>query len=291
MNSGGQADLFHAHRLASATPTVTDSPPSRLSDSLVVKLFRGGTDQQQAVAEQYHAMLDLRSAMHAIVSRDWTINIPLAIYCDDATQAIVLEHASGRTVRQWMQGTPPAATVWQPVADAILVGLTQYWRTHERIFGDLNLRNILCDQQRKTISFIDAGAPGTRWHFREPPCEWFPASRDLAYLLYFVATEIKVTLFQPSLWQQQLCFVEYLLERYLEQEVAPSRQALFAEELHHCAAVHLAGLRPDGSPAGIWRRYVQRTATKTIRRAIAQLTTSGAAKPLRNRMYSEVPAR
>lgn len=267
LSQGGQAQVFAAQR---ETPGGAVVSAATLPEMLIVKRFAPAAASAEVIQEQGAVMAELRSAVHGSQANGWQIAVPRVISCDPVNRTLVMEHASGQPVRQLMTAAPTQA-VWQPWADVMLCGLTRYWHDSGRIYGDLNLRNILCDPAHQTIAFIDAGAPGAAWHFPQPPCQWFPASRDLAYLLFFVATEIKANLLQPRLRHQQLMFVDYLLRRFMQQSVAAMQRAAFVQELRHGAERHLAALHSSWTPRGIWTRQVRQTAAETIERVLRQL--------------------
>ena len=81
---------------------------------------------------------------------------------------------------------------------------TRNWRRNEGIlvddscrrYGDLSFNNILCDVVVKSLSFVDPGGQENGLHC-DVTGRWYPASHDLAYLLYDTGATVKDTLGNP----------------------------------------------------------------------------------------------
>jgi hypothetical protein len=145
------------------------------------------------------------------------------------------------------------------VAGVVFAALQRYWSGPPRLYGDLNLDNILCDPDAKRLTLIDPGMPDEGHLCEDAPSRWFPMSRDLAYLTYSVACSVKRNLPQPVVDRRQLAMVEAIVRQGVEH----ADDAAFVDELRTCVQLHIATIAGSWSLAGAWRNFVRhRTAAR-----------------------------
>ena len=157
------------------------------------------------------------------------------------------------------------------VVRAITATLERFWAQSGRLYGDLNFRNILCDPATKTLSFLDCGIPEQAWLCDDVRKLWFPASRDLAYLLFSAAAEWKRSLGRPQARQCELQLASAVITEFMRGIDSPGRRESALYEIMACADEHLSWLRRSWSPRGLWRTLVKLRAEQSIDDAISAL--------------------
>ena len=153
------------------------------------------------------------------------------------------------------------ATLYSPIAKS----LQKYWFEHCRMYGDLSYNNILCDVRGRNLFFVDPGAPNDSFNCRGVSEFFFPASRDLGYLLFEVcATNSRIQLFSRERAYRRSSFVERLIHVYMGLFVEESHFDCFLRELHECSTLHAGKIRVSWGPQGIWRHYVARRTSASL---------------------------
>jgi hypothetical protein len=135
----------------------------------------------------------------------------------------------------------------------------------------VNLRNTICDAPSKTLYFLDPGPPNSEYECENVSRNFYPYSRDLAYLLFEVATtNVKLCLTSPSRANRRLQFAKGVLRGCCCSPHGISISAL-CDELRSCGEVNLARLERGAGLRGWWRSLVKRNAESTMARAIHEL--------------------
>lgn len=263
---GHQAQLYSAQR---------ESGSGAISDEVVVKLYKESSPADRiAFLSERHCLEVLSELLHGHALSGWSMCSPTLYYASDKPLALVMSALPGVTIKRWLKSSQNSATEQASVARAILATLQLLW-SRDVMYGDLNLKNILYDPTKQTISFIDPGLPAEFYRCDQVSRDCGPASRDLAYLLFSVAVGAKSALGNPAAWSRQLLFVEMLLRQHLDWIDSSQRQAMLLDEIRLCTQVHVEGLNCSWSPAGLWRRLVKRITQSKLNCAFAQLATPG----------------
>src|SRR5207245_11795585 len=87
-------------------------------------------------------------------------------------------------------GVLPAEAT-EAIARTVGAALERCWSVEARIHGDLNFDNLLCDVEGRCLSFVDPGVLDSASLCSEVGRRWYPASRDLAHLLYETGVTVK----------------------------------------------------------------------------------------------------
>jgi hypothetical protein len=149
--------------------------------------------------------------------------------------------------------------------------LRKYWDGAARIYGDLDFNNILCDPPASTVCFIDPGMPEKAYECSAMPRRWYPASRDLAYVLYDVATSVRSVVGRPRVRRRRRMLIESMLRQFAGPLASDEQRQSLLAEIHACCSVHLGRINVSWSPAGIGRRAVRRAAERMIGRMLHRL--------------------
>jgi hypothetical protein len=164
------------------------------------------------------------------------------------------------------------------MSHAIVSALRCYWAGDARLYGDLILNNILCDIPSRTLSFVDPGMPERFYLCESAPLSWYPASRDLGFLLFWTASLIRPSIAHPILHARQKLMAATIVRTFLD-GLEPARRLCAIAEIEACARLHIARMAVSASPRGVWRCLVKCAAATTITRILYELraTSSGAA--------------
>ncbi|MCA9156785.1 MAG: protein kinase [Planctomycetales bacterium] len=264
IGQGYQAQLFLAQRrLASACQSV--------ENEVVVKLYRVTVPaDRQACLSEKSGLETLSELLPGNVGDGWSICSPALLCASDQPLALVMSSLSGVSLDVWLHSHAPTAAETVSIVEAVLASLQVLW-AQGFMYGDLNLKNILYDVKQRKLGFIDPGLPAEYYRCEHVPQEWFPMSRDLAYLLFSVAVSIRSTLGNPASRQRQQRFVSLLVRKYVEAIGSSQQQASLLDEVRLCIETHLDELNGAWSPAGIWRHFVKRITHRSLHRTLGQL--------------------
>lgn len=94
---------------------------------------------------------------------------------------------------------------------AVSAAMEKYWSTESQLHCDLSFNNILCDIVARDLSFIDVGALENCFFCEEVAKRWYPASHDLAYLLYGTVAPVKNTIGHPGALLRRQMFTHGVL--------------------------------------------------------------------------------
>jgi tRNA A-37 threonylcarbamoyl transferase component Bud32 len=229
---------------------------------LVVKLFHAAAPELPQVVRTEHELLNkLARIVDGSRINGWTIRSPRSLYLSESPHALVMTMVPGVSLASRADDD---CTCDHEVIDAVARALLRFWQDAGILYGDLTLHNILVDEASRSISFVDCGVPESTWHCKNVERRWYPASRDLAYLLFSVASAVRAYLGRSAVRRRQLAVVETMLDACINGLATSGQRASLAGEIHACARVHAAGIRGGASPAGLWRRLVRRQTIRCI---------------------------
>ncbi len=278
--AGGQAAVFLARR--------SDGRPAYESHAqVVVKLFDPRRNHAAAaLRDEFDSLARLHATVDGLVIRGWTIRAPRPLFAAEDSLGVAMTVVPGITLSSLLVRTGRLdRKLFESLAPAVVEAMRVYWSAENRVYGDFHLRNVLCDPATRCLSLVDPGMPGPAWLCPDAPRLWFPASRDLAYLLYYTASAVKLTLGKPVLRRRERWLATRLLDVALNTLAAPEQRGALREEIRACAAAHAAQIRPARSLAGLWRSSVRRVTARYVARVLDSLGTAsveipGAAHPL-----------
>jgi O-antigen/teichoic acid export membrane protein len=246
--------------------------------ALVVKLYKPGTNPSLHLArEQFESLWRLRAAMNDRPIEGWKVSAPAPVYLCTSPLALVMTHVSGRNLEWCLQvGNDVTPDTLRSAPRAIAAALQDYW-SFGRPYGELSLGNMLGDITAKEISFVDSGVRHDSHFCEDVSKRWYPASRDLAYLLYDLGVGIEIG--QHGARIRKEIFTDGILRAALETVESAEDRLQFLAEIEACARAHLRTLEPSWSLPGLWHILVRHLAARRIDRLIAGLRVEIAHSP------------
>jgi hypothetical protein len=236
----------------------------------VVKLYK--PDGADTARRQFDAQMRLHLAVDGKTIDGWKTRAPLPLYVSASPPALVMTMAAGTNLNKSLaHGSNPSPEMLDSAARAIVAVMRPYWAAG-RLHGDLSLHNILWDPADRVISLIDvdtsAGVP-----VRDGvPKEWYPASLDLAGVLYDVGTDIRTA--DRRVVSRKRMFAESVLLAFLEPVDAPEERRRLIEEVRALTRAELQALDLSWSPRGLYRLLQRHVATRRIDLLLAHVLAS-----------------
>ncbi len=243
------------------------------ADELIVKAYRaGGPDERKAARDEFECLRRLHHRLDGTTQHGWNVRCPRPLRFCDRSLALVMTRVPGRTLSWHLaRGRGPTPEVLESVARAIDSCLRRYWCGEPRLYGDLILNNVLCDLPSRTLSLVDPGMPERFYLCENAPSCWYPASRDLGFLLFWTASLIRPSIAHPVLHARQKRMATRIVRAFLDGLGTETQRRDATAEIEACARLHLGRIRVSASPGGLWRHFVQRAATRTIERMLQDL--------------------
>lgn len=267
---GRQARLFTVRAGDGATACAGGDDGSEL----VVKLYRAsGPDDRNAARDEFECLARLHSRLNGTTHEGWNVRCPRPLHFCDRSAALVMTHVPGRTLSWYLaRGADPAASdLLDSIPRAIVSALRSYWVGEPRLYGDLILNNILCDPATRTLSFVDPGMPERFYLCESAPLSWYPASRDLGFLLFWTASLIRPSIAHPILHARRKLMAAEIVRIFLDGLEPTTRRLQATAEIEACARLHVDRMAVSASPRGVWRRLVKCAAAATIARILDEL--------------------
>lgn len=249
LGQGEQALLYLAHK-TSALENLNE---------LVLKIYKcASANDEIAFEHEVQTLKQIHKLLNGWQHRHWTFETPALYNVSQKPLAMAMSRVRGVAIQSWLRSATMSAE-----AEAVVAALKLLW-SHDVLYGDLNLKNILYDPAQSVISFVDPGLPEDFFRCDNVAADWYPASRDLAYLAFSVAVSFKSTLANPSARRRQLSFVRAILLQYLYTVDCQEKQQAFINEVRSCASIHVEQLTTSFSPAGLWRMAVKRLTQRCL---------------------------
>ncbi len=280
IGSGNQAHVYEvspnddAAGSASADGSANAATPGpRKQPPLVVKLFRPDRpDVAIAAAEEFTSLRQLHSLLDDVTIDGWRIGVPAPLFLCNHPLAVIMTRVPGQPLNSLLasanqNGTPDASTMSHVLATA----LGRFWSVGGRIYGDFTLSNILCDPGNHQISLVDPGMPEQSYACPDVARHWYPASRDVAFMLYDTATSIRQNLGHPILRRRHWQVVVKMLEAIVGKLPIPESQREFLIEVEACTRVHLKRIAISWSPSGGLHLLVRCLASLRMRLLFSRL--------------------
>jgi O-antigen/teichoic acid export membrane protein len=255
VGSRGSRPLWHGHR------------------DLVVKLYKpDGAAGADRARRQFDAQARLHSAVHGKMVDGWKIFAPLPLYESASPPALVMTIAAGMNLSEsFAHGNDLPFEMLDSAARAIVTVMQPYW-ADGRLHGDLSLKNILWDPADRVLSLIDVDTSAGISVRDGLPKEWYPASLDLAGVLYDVGTDIRTA--DRRVVSRKRMFAESVLSAFLTTVDAPEEKRRLIEEVRAFVRAELEALDLSWSPRGLYRLLQRHVATRRIDRLLARVLAS-----------------
>ena len=261
---GGQARLFTARAEEGA-------------EEVIVKVYHDDTPRaRDAARDEYDCLRRLHDRLDGTTHGGWTVRCPRPLHRCDDSPALVMTRVPGETLSRHLgRGEGPPPDVLDSLARAVVSCLRRYWEGDGRLYGDLILNNVLCDLPSRTLALVDPGLPAPYYLCDAAPRAWYPASRDLGFLLFWTASLVRPSLAHPVLHARQKRMTARMLRAFLDRLASPAERGAAVDEIAACSRIHLARIRVSTSPGGTWRRFVRRVAARTIEQTLIGLRDGG----------------
>lgn len=273
LGEGGQAHAFVIRSL-------DQQPVWRTHGSLVIKLYKPAAAQNsEMVGEQFDMLSRLNAALDGRIIDGWKIFVPKPLYICASPLALVMTVVPGRTLSLCLgNGDHATSEMLESAPRAIGSAMEGYWSTNSsRRYGELCFDNILYDAAVKSLSFIDPGGPDVSLHC-DVTGRWYPASHDLAYLLYDTAANVRGTLGNPRARLRKQIFTENLLRAFVETIGPPKEKQSLLDEIDLCAQAHVRQIGRSLSPRGLWHVVLRQVASRRIDKFLEKLRTDAGSK-------------
>jgi O-antigen/teichoic acid export membrane protein len=243
--------------------------------NLVIKVYKpDAAPNVELVRAQFDSLSRLHAMLNGRTISGWKTFIPAALYVCESPLALVMTEIPGTMLSLCLEtGDNVTPEVLESVPRAVVTAMDTCWSTGQ-LHGDLHLDNILCDIVNRDLSFIDLGVPANSYSLRDDVTKrWYPASHDLAFLLFNTGVRVRSTIGKPGARLRQQMFAESVLRVFIE-TIGPfeDKQALL-DEIHGCARAHLRSLDLSLSPRGLWHLLLRLVASRRIDRLLARLRT------------------
>ena len=267
---GRQAHVFTVRAL-------DESPLLASTDDaggLVVKVYRvGDADDRAAARDEFECLHRLRTRVDGTTTHGWTVRCPRPLYLCGASATLVMTRVSGAHLsRHLLRGISPPDGLLDSICRATVATLLRYWAGEPRLYGDLILDNVLCDVSTRTLTLVDPGMPEPSYVCDGAPRSWYPASRDLGFLLFWAASLLRRAIAHPFLHFRQNDLARRIVQAFLDRLDAPAEREAALGEIEACARLHLGRMRlSSSSPKGLWRRLVKWSATRTLEQISEEL--------------------
>src|SRR5205823_4336080 len=153
---------------------------------LVIKMYKPEARIEPAeVREQFEQMARFHADLDGRSAAGWSVRAPAPLFRCDRPFALVMTRVPGRSLNAFLRGMPAGGDgVLAEIADAVVAGMEGTWAVKAEVHGDFNFDNILCDPETRTLSFVDPGVQPRAFLADDAPRQFYPASRDLAHLLF-----------------------------------------------------------------------------------------------------------
>jgi len=266
MNEGAQATIFTVRRQ-------DGRPIVQTHHELAVKLYKPEAGfGVEMVRWQFESLAQLHTKLNGRAVNGWQIRAPEPVFQCEQPLALVMSLVPGSSVNSCLKtaGGLPRETL-DSVAEAIAAAMNRYWPLDARMHGDLNFDNVLCEAATRTLSFVDPGVLERAYLCDGVTTNWFPTSRDLAFMLFETAAAVKKNLGNPGFRVRQYYLLEKLLRAYMKAAGSPREQDYLLDEIQECVQVLLNRLQVSLSPRGLWLLVLRTITSRRINQILSRL--------------------
>ncbi len=271
LGEGAQADVY-------VVRSQNGQPIWQALDCLAIKLYKpaAGASFERARG-QFASLSRLREAVPGGAVEGWKPFVPGPLFVCESPLALVMTVVPGKELDGQLEtGAGVTPEVLASAPRAVIAALKEYWALGQ-IYGALSFCNILCDVAAREMSFIDPGLEEDAFLCGAVARRWYPASRDLAYLLYQTGLRVRSTFSNPGARRRQEAFAEGVLRAYLETVASREEKRSLLDEVEACVRAHLEALGLSWSPRGLWRLLLRPLAARRIDGLLTRLRNDGGA--------------
>ena len=241
-------------------------------NSLIIKVYRPEISGNTArIRAQFDGLSRAYAALNGSTINGWSVSVPAPIYLCDSPLALVMTMVPGRRLLWHLEfGNGITHEILSSLSYAVGIAMSRYWSLGQP-FGDLNFDNVLCEVSTRALSFVDPSLPHN-------PCfgpgiaeRWYPASHDLANLLYVTVAVISRPIPNRGAHLRKLRFVEGVLGACIGTVRRYEDKRNLLDEVQACARAYLRVLEPSLTPSGIWRVLLRLRATRKLDKIFRKL--------------------
>jgi hypothetical protein len=239
---------------------------------LAVKMYRPSERPSlRIVRAEYEALSTLHRELHGLRVQGWRIFVPTSFYVSAVPLGMVMTVAPGRPLSSWMESDDEVpAILLEAVPAAIVSALLSIWCKGQQ-HGDLQLHNILCDVDGKTIAFVDPDKKLAARPSPDPAYWQIPASSDLSYILYDASVTIKGLAARRAPWRHRQ-FAECILDAAMQKIGDPDEKRAFLEAVDRAAQQRVkTHVNLTWSRTWPWRVFLRWLAFRRITRVVRSL--------------------
>jgi O-antigen/teichoic acid export membrane protein len=225
--------------------------------SLAVKLYKRETDREGREARrEFQSLRRLYQAVNGRTINGWKICSPRRLCLCPSPLAIVMSIVPGRKLNDVLEAGECPPEVMTSLPRAITFAMTRFW-LGGKLFGDLNLDNMLCSAGTREIGFVDPILPPDETLSDAVPRAWYPGSHDLARLLYETAVRVRAYPGSGRGRQRKATFVASVLRTCVGTIAAPDDRRSLFDEIQIGARGYLEALKPSLSLRGAWHAVLR----------------------------------
>jgi hypothetical protein len=183
--------------------------------------------------------------------------------------ALVMTHVPGKELDWYLEtGTSFNSDLLISASRAVVAALRKYWALGQ-VYGALSFANILCDPSTRELAFLDSGLETDALLCEGVSKRWYPASRDLAYMVYQTGVRVRSGAFNRRGRVRQELFTYNVLSSFVKSVGSLDEQHALLDEIQACTRVHLQALDPSWSFRGLWRVLLRPMASRRINAFLA----------------------
>jgi O-antigen/teichoic acid export membrane protein/thymidylate kinase/tRNA A-37 threonylcarbamoyl transferase component Bud32 len=271
VDEGLQATIFAVRRKGRL-------PVWKTYPALVVKVFKPSPlVARNFLRDQFHALAPLHTSLDGSMLDGWKVCLPQPLYLCEPQMALVMTLVPGKSLKSYLKapGQLPPETL-ESIGRVVATAMERCWAINGQMHGDLTLDNILCDMAGRRISLVDPGVTLTGFHCDGVARDWYPASRELANLLYDTVVAVKRSLGQRGARRRQEYVAETIVRAFLSKIEATDQRIRLLDEIETCVETHLTGLQASWSPRGLWHLALRAVASRRVEAILRRLRVAAA---------------
>jgi O-antigen/teichoic acid export membrane protein len=240
---------------------------------LVIKLYKPeAAPNVELVRAQFDSLSRLHAALNGRTINGWKTYTPAPLYVCESPLALVMTVIPGAMLGLCLEtGDNVTPEILESVPRAVVAAMETCWSMGQ-LHGDLHFDNILCDIVNRELSFVDLGVPANSFFLCDDVTKrWYPASHDLAFMLFNTVVRVKSTVGKPGARLRQQMFAESVLRVFIETIGPFEEKQWLLDEIHAGARAHLKSLDLSLSPRGLWHLLLRPVVSRRIDRLLARL--------------------
>lgn len=262
IDKGSQSTIYSASQTDSSTIET-------ISKQFIVKKFLPDSPSTEFARErEYEGLQTLANSVNGSRVNGWTVITPIPLGFCRYPPAIIMSEVAGQNIDALLRSKLLSdSSMLRSISTVAVHVLQRFWECSQDIYGDVNLNNILCNIKSRTISFLDPGAPTADFYCDDVSKLWYPCSRDIAYLLFGIAsTNVKKAFTNPDAVRMRTSFGTLMLSETIRSRVPRREEESFIKEVEACANYHIERCTTFGFPKRVWLNLVRMTTRLQVSR-------------------------